>query len=192
MSIASISRALTCPILVTTHHAYDNPTGTMGAVRMLGGFIAGISLARLMKLSPPENLHHGAEITWAALAFLILTFVFPVINPIQSFGFAVLIMGLACQGGFIDRCLRSRLALWLGAISFPFYMIHYTAFKIFQWACGPWMETLRAGECALVLCVLAGVILLLAWALHEWVERPSHRLACTEMDRPPGADLRKD
>ncbi|MDT8871257.1 hypothetical protein RAA17_09660 [Komagataeibacter rhaeticus] len=52
------------------------------------------------------------------------------------FGFAALVFGLAYQRGAINAFLCSGPVMWLGRISFSFYLTHYLIIGILSWAMG--------------------------------------------------------
>ncbi|MET9964331.1 acyltransferase [Streptomyces sp. NPDC006326] len=65
---------------------------------------------------------------------------------------------------------RSRTMVWLGEISFAFYLLHYTVMCSLRWALGTEMYSNAVG-----ISLLAGtavVTVLLSWALYALVETP--------------------
>ncbi|MFT8806402.1 MAG: acyltransferase [Acetobacter aceti] len=166
-----------CVLLAVTHHAYNNPSGTMGAVRMLGGFGAGMALGRAVLAAGPLVGRRASLVTWGSLGFVVCTLAFPELSPVMVFGFAWLLFGLAYQQDAVGRLLGSRIFLWLGILSFPFYMVHFILFKVFMWGIEP--EILHSGTAEILLAwgCLFLIMIFCTVLLHKGVERPSHRLA---------------
>ena len=163
-------------ILFAGHHANNNPTGTFGAIRMLFCFTAGVVLYRAYDLAPEGTERHGATITMGAVAFIALTLFFPVVPVCDVFGFTALVFGLAYQRGVINTFLSSAPVMWLGRISFSFYLAHYLIIGILSWSMGKWLRSLGRVEgmtatgAIFALCLLVGVV------CYHLVERPSQRL----------------
>ncbi|TWE29598.1 peptidoglycan/LPS O-acetylase OafA/YrhL [Prauserella muralis] len=70
--------------------------------------------------------------------------------------------------------LRSRTAVWLGEVSFAFYLVHYLVLLRGRELIGVDQQWGTAGEVAL-LAVAFTLSLLLAWALYAGIERPAMR-----------------
>lgn len=64
-------------------------------------------------------------------------------------------------------------AVWLGEVSFAFYLVHYTVLTLVRELLGDRMLSTPAGTALLVAEV--AVSLLISWALYAWVERPLTR-----------------
>lgn len=165
-------------LLVRFHHATDNPTGTFGLVRMVFCFAAGIALARGRALLPRAGRLAGA-VTLAALAEVALALALPGLAALTTFGLAGLIWGLSYRRGPVDGLLCSRPALFLGRISFSFYLVHYVPLHLASWAYGP--PVAGAGLAVRLAClVLLGAGCLgLALLFHHGIEVPMQRLART-------------
>ena len=166
-----------CLLLAVTHHAYDNPSGTMGAVRMLGGFGAGMALGRAVFVARPLVGRRAALVTWGSLGFIACTLIWPKLSPVMVFGFAWLLFGLTYQQDAVGKLLGSRVFLWLGVISFPFYMVHFILFKLFMWGIEPELSLSGTEKILLGWGCLFAIMIFCTLLLHKGVERPSHRLA---------------
>lgn len=73
-----------------------------------------------------------------------------------------------------SRLLRSRTMVWLGEISFAFYMIHLVVLLSVR----KWLGVENSWSTPKALLIIAGclaVTMLLAWLLHIGVERPAMR-----------------
>ncbi|MFT8710588.1 acyltransferase family protein [Komagataeibacter rhaeticus] len=175
-------------ILFACHHANNNPTGTFGAIRMFFCFAAGIMLYRAYHLAPEGTARYGTAITVGAVAFIAATLFFPVLPVCDVFGFAALVFGLAYQRGAINAFMCSGPVMWLGRISFSFYLTHYLIIGILSWAMGEWLRSLgfvggmMATIAIFAVCLLAGV------ACYHLVERPSQRLGRRVMQRVEAHD----
>ncbi|QIP35327.1 acyltransferase family protein [Komagataeibacter rhaeticus] len=165
-----------CVVLALAHHAHNNPSGPMGTVRMLGGFGAGMALGRAVMMGGVST-RAAAIMTWGGAGLVALGLVVAVFSPVMVFGFTWLLAGLACRTGLLGRVLGCRPLLWLGAVSFPFYMVHFFALKVFEWYFDPRFEQMGVAVTLLAWALLLGVMFTLAIVLHRGVERPSHRLA---------------
>ncbi|MCY0926330.1 hypothetical protein OTB20_08945 [Streptomyces sp. H27-H1] len=65
---------------------------------------------------------------------------------------------------------RNRTMVWLGEVSFAFYLLHYITMCSLRWALGEEMYSLPV-----TLALLAGVgvvTLLMSWGLFAWVKNP--------------------
>lgn len=174
--LAAVALAAECGVLAAAHHAYNGPSGPMGSIRMLGGFVAGMALGRVVMLGG-GSARAAIIMTSGGALLVMLTLIVPVLSPIMVFGFAWLLCGLACRTGVLARLLGCRPALWLGAISFPFYMVHFFLFKVFEWHFAPRFAQMGSIATLTAWAVLIGIMLALGVTLHKWVERPCHRLA---------------
>lgn len=67
---------------------------------------------------------------------------------------------------------RSRPMVWLGEVSFAFYLVHVLVMQTVLRLTGHWGEGLRGWWGPLFVLGALGVNLLLAAALHRWVETP--------------------
>ncbi|MFC7897503.1 acyltransferase family protein [Streptomyces sp. NPDC057381] len=67
----------------------------------------------------------------------------------------------------------NRAAIWLGEVSFAFYLVHYTVLTFFRESLGDRMLSTPVGVAVLI--AEAAVSLVLSWALYCAVERPLTR-----------------
>lgn len=68
---------------------------------------------------------------------------------------------------------RNRTMVWLGEISFAFYLVHFTVLEYSRRLLGDRLFDTPAAFA--VLAAELGVAVLLAWALYSWVEQPLTR-----------------
>ncbi|MFT8718645.1 acyltransferase family protein [Acetobacter sp.] len=172
-------------VLAVTHHLHDNPTGTMGALRMAGGFTGGMALGRALTLTRELGVKLPVSPTVAGGMILCATLFVPALAPLMGFGFAWLLFGLAYEQSWLSRVLSAPLVMWWGRISFPFYLVHLILLKILVWSFLPDIHQNGVWVCFLYWSSYVAVTSSLAWVLHQWVERPSHRLA-KRLAGPPG------
>lgn len=163
-------------------HAVDNPTAAFGLVRMGFCFAAGIALSRCFRCWP-EGSRHAAAITLASAAWILLSLCWRPLNLFVVLGFGGIILGLAYRRGPVDRLLTSAPAMFLGRISFSFYLVHYIPLRLSLWLFTPGLAAaplwLRISCLAFVVasCVVAAT--LLQW----WFEVPCQRLGRRMLNR---------
>lgn len=100
-------------------------------------------------------------------------------------GFTCLIAALALRDVSGRRTpLSARWSVWLGEISFAFYLVHLLVIQVIGalWPSGE--PLLPTGPGALLILGALAVSVLLAWALHVGVERPAQRLV-SSLGRTP-------
>lgn len=171
------SLLMLCLAMLATHHVFENtnPSGTMGAVRMLFCSFAGVCLYRCFAMMERPPVHPDL-LCGIGIAVPVATMFVPVASMLDVFGFAALILGLAYQRGTINRAFASRPALFMGKISFSFALVHGVLIAFTEWCLRkPFLEHSRlfgAGWLlAIVLsCVLLGIL------LHAAVEIPGLRV----------------
>ena len=160
-----------------THQKLFNDDLFWGApTRMAGGFTAGIVLARLHRVTP-ESLRglQGTVADVALLAVIVATLLPPYGWSTITLCFGALVYGLASDRGLANRLLSTPVAVWLGRISFPLYLVHVMALAWLRY--GLYRDNAGDAERLLALGLYAVFILCLAWLLHLYVERPTHRFA---------------
>lgn len=180
---AALCLALLTGAMIAGHHANNNPTGIFGAVRMIFCFTAGMLAHRAVEVGSPIGPRVGSMMTIAAVAFIAVTLLVPRFATLEPFAFLVLIVGLVNKAGPVDWVLRSRLFMWLGAISFSFYMVQETLFRVFMWSFEPALETVSMPLRWLAVAAMIASFLLIAWALFVLIEKPSHRFGRQLADR---------
>jgi peptidoglycan/LPS O-acetylase OafA/YrhL len=152
-------------------------------VRMLE-FVFGIFLARIVLTGRKVPLDLGGAVALTVLAYFVAP-LFPSTFPIVSV--MVLPLGLLIAAGAVADAqghrtvLSSRTMVWLGEVSFAFYLWHRMVLIYgHQWIAGvddptsfPVMGESYSTPVGIALVVLLfGVTLLLAWATFTLVERP--------------------
>jgi peptidoglycan/LPS O-acetylase OafA/YrhL len=167
-------------------------------VRMLE-FVFGIILARVVLTGRKVPLGLGGAMALSILAYFVAP-MFPGTYPIVAI--TALPLGLLIAAGAVAdvqgrrTLLSSRGMVWLGEVSFAFYLWHLLVLIYgHQWIAGvdqpasfPLPGSGYSTPVALaVLALLFGVSLLLAWATFTLVERPVMRRFARSRRRPPAA-----
>ena len=167
-----------------THGKFFNDDIFWGAgTRMAGAFTAGRILARLHRLTPDSwREAQGSIGTWALVAVVVC-----LLSPPYGYGaltlcFGVLVYGLASNRGTANRMFSTPTAVWLGEISFPLYLVHVMVLIWLRYALFQDHPSLAEKLSATGLAIL--FIFSLAWLLHLYVERPSHRFARRAIEPP--------
>ncbi|MBV8914560.1 MAG: hypothetical protein JOZ05_16160, partial [Acetobacteraceae bacterium] len=109
----------------------------------------------------------------------------PIANWLLMSGAAVvpggaLIFVLALGRGLITRALSFPLMVILGEISYAIYLLHMTLLRAYE--ANP--QRFDDVPPALMLAVFLGALLLLSWALFNFVERPARRAILTWTGAP--------
>ncbi|GAA0248190.1 acyltransferase [Saccharothrix mutabilis subsp. mutabilis] len=151
-------------------------------------FVFGMFLARIVLTGRPLPLKLGGAVGLAVGAY----FVAPLFEPLYRFSAVMLVpLGLlvaAAAVADVDRqptFLGSKAMVWLGDVSFAFYMWHYLVLVLGQQWLGTgqdWSTTTTV----VVMLLLFAVTLVLAWATFTVVERPMmKRFATSRRKREP-------
>jgi peptidoglycan/LPS O-acetylase OafA/YrhL len=162
-------------LMVVAGHATNNPSGIFGTIRMACCFFAGLCLARLFHLKTLS----AAMSTFITVAAFFSTLFFlwdDRLGTLTVFTFAALIFGLAHERGPVSGFMRSRPVMFLGKISFSFYMTHLIPLNLFLWASDGRVQ--HFGN-VLKCCALAGISItcvLIATFTYKLVELPFQRL----------------
>ena len=153
------------------------------ATRMAGAFTGGIVLARLHQLTPESwRDTQGSIGSWALAALAACLCAPPYGYGVLTLVFGVLVYGLASDRGLANRMFSTPTAVWLGEITNPLYLVHVLVLMWLRYALFQDHPSLaeRLGATALAMTFIFG----LAWLLHIYVERPTHRFARRAMDAP--------
>jgi peptidoglycan/LPS O-acetylase OafA/YrhL len=165
---------LTC-LLIIFGHAENNPTGTFGSVRMAFCFFSGICIYRAYQLTGDGFIPYASGLTILSIAFILTTMFWGPAPLLDSFGFAGLIFGLAYGRGPVNAFLTTPLALFMGKISFSFYLIHFLLIEIFFWAFAGALRGQHLGIRISALLALTAFCFLISCALYIGIEKPFQR-----------------
>lgn len=144
-------------------------------IRMLYGFCGGIALARLGDLAAVPLQRRAGAMTAAAALLMALACRGGLWAALELPAAALMVLGLASGPSLIASALSTRVALWLGTISFPLYLLH--VLPLF------WLEYrvvvggLHGPEVWVAIAVYVVFCLAAAHALHVLVECPTAELA---------------
>jgi peptidoglycan/LPS O-acetylase OafA/YrhL len=149
----------------------------IAVVRMLVCFLTGIAVFRIWTLTAESTAKKWAAWISAVSAVGILAATWSAWGGAAvNLLFALLLYGLAFQRGVVNRLLSSRIAMYLGNISFPLYLTHVVPllwlhyFFLFNGARYSTFEKLAVLMCWAIGCFL------MATLLHHFVENPFHEL----------------
>lgn len=186
VGIAVGSLGILMVLLAVSHHTQDSPTGTFGLIRMIFGFVAGMSMARCFQLVR-RSAGLANPVAWASVAVIVAALSVRSANMFVVFGFCGLIFALAFQKGPIDAALSSRPAMFLGRISFSLYMIHYVPLKMSLWLLQTRLQDTSLSVRVLCLVTIVVFCLALAVATHRYLELPFQRYARTVLRKGHGS-----
>jgi peptidoglycan/LPS O-acetylase OafA/YrhL len=172
-------------LLITFRHADNNPTGSFGLIRMIFGFSAGMCLCRTFHLWKPRRAM-GSVITLGSVLFISMALSIREINVLAVWGFAGLILGLGYQQGPVSALMASRPVMFLGKISFSFYLIHYLPLKISIWLLETSDRELGLGVRIAALIAVPAICLIGAMLMYRYIELPIQHLARQLLRRSPG------
>lgn len=189
--LAVASLTLFVLLMVAGGHATSNPSGAFGLVRMTFCFVAGVYLCRLFQLRSIPAAPVTA-LTIASVVLIGLCFWWSAIGTLSVFGFAGLILGLAYKTGPIHGLIVTRPVMFLGRVSFSFYIVHLIPLELFHYFV---LDTARQSAVAIRLMALAAVvtaIFLLAVLTYRCIEIPFQRLGRRVAARlPPASSIRE-
>lgn len=190
VALAALCLAFPTAYAAVTHGKPFNDDIFWGAgTRMAGAFTGGIVLARLHRLAPERERAVQGGLATAALVVLLVCLLLPPFGySLLTPCFGLLVYGLAADRGAANRLFAQPLAVWLGLISFPLYLLHVMALSWLRFT----LERDHAGSmerlaATALLCVF---VFALAWLLHLYVEQPSHRFARRAIAPPESAGAR--
>lgn len=137
-------------------------------------FVFGMFLAKIVLTGRRLPLKLGGAVGLAVGAY----FVIPVFGPLYQFSAVMVVpLGLLIAAGAtadVDRqptFLGSKLMVWLGDVSFAFYMWHYLVLVLGHHWLGAGQDWSTSTAIA-VMILLFAVALVLSWATFTFVERP--------------------
>jgi peptidoglycan/LPS O-acetylase OafA/YrhL len=149
----------------------------IAVVRMLACFLAGIAVFRIWTLTAESAPKKWAAWVSALSAVGILVAGWSTWGGgAVNFLFASLLYGLAFKRGVVNVLLSSRLAMFLGNISFPLYLTHVVPLlwlHYFMLLNGARLSTFQ--KSAALMCWAIGCFSM-ATLLHHFVENPFHEL----------------
>ena len=162
------------------HHFEQNPSSTLGVIRVICGFLAGTLLYGIYRqsalvLTTISNLAVFWAITTSALAFF-LTDGFLCHAIILTLCFPALLLSLSQNDNSLSRFFSTKSMVWLGSISYGLYMSHGIVEKILKVIVNP--DKFSASGLAVrggVLALNVTAILAAAIFLYYCVETPCRK-----------------
>jgi len=179
---AGLSLASFVVLMVGFGHATNNPSGYFALIRMGTCFFAGMCLCRAFQLTP-LSAASAIVLTISSATLILACFTWEKFGTLSVFGFAGLILGLAYEKGPIHKLITARPVMFLGKISFSFYLLHLIPLELADYFL---FQRLRGSSVLLKCAALSGVvaaIISLAWLTYVMVEAPFQRLG-RRMNRP--------
>jgi peptidoglycan/LPS O-acetylase OafA/YrhL len=136
-------------------------------------FLLGVALARLVQLTRHRLVEHTRVLWLAAIAAAAVGYVNAYQAPpvmryaaCTALGFGLILIAAASSDLRGDKLLWSRpAAVKLGELSFGFYLVHVLVIRAF--------DELGSGPPVTLGALAFAVSLLVAWLLHESVEKPA-------------------
>jgi peptidoglycan/LPS O-acetylase OafA/YrhL len=160
---------------VAIHDMTANINGRLSIVRGMTCFSAGVALYRAGAFRPGAETGHrwGASVALASTIALLLVLLIPKAAVLAPLCFAGMIMGVRFGRGAIDALLSSRIAIFLGEISFALYLVHLEPLNVLLWQ----LERHRLSPGANIAALIAYVAAVIpaAFVLHKFVELPAQR-----------------
>jgi peptidoglycan/LPS O-acetylase OafA/YrhL len=175
-AVGVLSLATLAAFEILTGLAGTNAIDQIPALMRMGcGFIAGMAVCRARGAVGDRAPAWAASGSLGALLAIRLVCQARLGVLLAPAGFALLIFCLSFQLGALNGLLSSRIALFLGRISFPLYLIHlmpllWLASHVRIGALPP-LGTVAVISGYLAFCMMGAVL------LHLLVERPLHRWA---------------
>jgi peptidoglycan/LPS O-acetylase OafA/YrhL len=174
-----VALALSCALLaglslllLASGRAFENQWGGYGLIRMALQLIAGIALCQYFRLSS-DNKFAAATAAIAGIAILLFCFFLPALGAVTPLLFACLILGLAYQKGSTFKLLSSRPVVFMGEISYSFYLCHWIMIHLTLWLLKSHLISMEWGHVALWIEWLPCV--LMSYVLYRTVELPGRK-----------------
>ncbi len=175
-----------------TQSWWANPDNAF-LLRWLPMFLIGIICAEFAAWCEQREdvtRRYGMMIVGIGVGLTLFFFNKPISFGIWTLGFTVAIGAWECffpkAGNLLSGVLRMRLAQWLGALSYPLYLLHWP-FIVAMISFLHWWDP-GMGQRGMLLILLAigmPMLLLGAWALHIWIEKPFMRIGKRLSGRAP-------
>ncbi|MFL6548849.1 MAG: acyltransferase family protein [Povalibacter sp.] len=161
-----------CVLLLVSGRAFENQWGGYGLIRMALQLIAGIALCQYFRLSSSDR-YAPAVAAIAALAILLTCLFVPALASVSPLLFACLILSLAYQKGMTFKFFSSRPVVFMGEISYSFYLCHWILIHLTLWLLKSHLIGLQWGP--VVLWVEWVPCVLVSYALYRTVELPGRK-----------------
>jgi peptidoglycan/LPS O-acetylase OafA/YrhL len=177
-----------------TRGLWENPDNAF-LLRWLPMFLIGIVCAEFAAWCERREdvpRRHGLPIVGIGIGLSLFLINKPVSFGIWTVGFTVALGAwdgfLPAAGKWLGALLRMRVAQWLGALSYPLYLLHWpfiVAMISFLHGWDPGMG--QRGVLMILLAIGMPLLLVIAWGVHLWIEKPFMRLGKRLSGRVPPA-----
>lgn len=171
MLFLALLTALTVLLLISGK-AFENQWGGFGLVRMGLQLVAGIALCQYYRLSS-ESRYAATAATIAGIAIIVMCLMFPALGAVTPLLFGCLILALAYRKGPVFRLLSARPVVFMGEISYSFYLCHWILIHLTLWMLKAHLLSIEWGRVALWVEWLPCV--LVSYLLYRTVELPGRR-----------------
>ena len=182
LALALVAIALPPGLAIAEGRVVNNDIMGWALVRMGGYFLGGMALCRVYRLMPAINARWASWLGSAAIVAILAISYFPGAIGFMAFAFGALVFSLAFNVGIVNRLFSGGVAMFLGRISFPLYLIHVMPLM--------WLRYFISSEHvgwpygALLVAIYLVVTVGGAYALHLSIERPFQRWSHELLRRP--------
>ncbi len=156
------------------------------ATRMLE-FVVGMLMARIVRTGKWINVSEPPAATLSVLAYAGSLFCSPLwssavtmVVPMSLLIAAVAVRDIEGKPTFPSR----RTMVWLGNVSFAFYLVRWQVLRNVIWLFGGQQRALTSTAAESVVALAFPVALLCAWLLHACVEKPLQKRFSSPRRRP--------
>jgi peptidoglycan/LPS O-acetylase OafA/YrhL len=150
-------------------------------------FVVGMLVARIVQTGRWINVSVPLAATLSVLAYIGSLFCSPLwssaatmVVPMSLLIAAVAVRDIEGRPTFLAR----KQMVWLGNVSFAFYLVHWQVIHHLIWLFGGQTRAWTPTAAESVVALAFPVTLLLAWALHALVERPLQKRFSSPRRRP--------
>ena len=166
--------ALMCGFLLYSGRAFENQWGGYGLLRMALQFSAGICLCQYFRLRGQPSQYAGKTADISALGVVLISLFVPALGAVMPLFFASLVLGLAYQQGVTFKLLSSRPIVFMGEISYSFYLVHWIMMHLYFWLMKSHIISLGTSEAMLWLGWIP--VGFMSYALYRLIELPGRGL----------------
>ena len=174
-ALSVLSLATFVFLMLAFGHGTNNPSGFFALIRMGTCFVAGVGLCRAYQLMSVSRASVTA-LTVASTALIAICFWQDSLGALSVFGFGGLILGLAYKSGPVHYLVTRRPIMFLGKISFSFYILHLIPLEL----CDYFLLAKLHGSSFVAKCMaligITATLLLLSSFAYRIVEVPCQRL----------------
>ncbi len=145
--------------------------GYIGSLRITCEFTSGCLLYQYV-LSEQSSRLPWKTLAWFASLVILLSLISSVARWGCIFGFALLIIAVSKEAGFVARLLSKEPIMFLGEISFSLYLSHWPLIQLYNWL----ISTCNIHSTTFYQSILMLIIFLISYLTFSFVELPSRRI----------------